>query len=159
MIIAALFDCGKTFLAHNTINKKIIDIDEILENDHKIKSLNNREKETYIYNKILEYYKTYDIILIHINKITINVLQKNKIPYILCYPNNTEECYNEWIKRDKERNKKWKWYAPFHSFSKLITMLKKDNHALFHYTINENQYLSDVIDNITKIYVNYINKT
>ena len=151
IIIAAFFCCGKTTLYKSNSKYTIIDLDEILEpkplgDKITVTSIINKEPE-YL-QKIKEYYKHCDFILLSVKPFLLHLLIKNNLPYILVYPENTRECRLEWEKRNRDRNTMWIWNACKPAWGYMLNKLNKDYHALKKYTLSDTQYLSDIIDQI-----------
>jgi len=90
------------------------------------------------------------IVLVSAHKIIVDLLHYNKCKPILVYPE--QKLKKEYMKRYKKRGQgKWfqivmdlYWNVFYNNISKLV--------YLNHYILKENQYLSDIIDDI---YVNY----
>ena len=148
LVIATLFCCGKSYLCkHNNTKYSIVNVNEGSENkkdSEKIQSLVNKD---YI-SKIQDYIGSYDFILVSANNQTLAKLRKEKIPYVLVYPEQTRECYLEWEKRNTERGTDFLWKACKCHWNYLLKRLQKDPYAIKHYHLSENEYLSDIINHI-----------
>lgn len=156
IVISAMFDCGKSYFSQNNKKYNVFDLDELIEyklckERKELRSITTK-KQLYI-DLINENKHKYDIILININASILNELNRNKIKYILCYPENTYECFREWVRRDMEREKTWKWPYDLRIFQQLVRSLERENNALFHFKLNKTQYLSDIIDDVFNIYI------
>lgn len=151
IVVSAMFCCGKTFLYHNNQTQySIIDLDEELDsksNRSKSNKVSHLMRKDYL-SKIKECLGEYDFIFIAPRPNVLQELKSSKIPYVSVYPENTPECYKEWEKRNKDRNSEWLWNACKNYWSYLLNKMKIDEYAKKHYTLKENEYLSDIIDRI-----------
>ena len=145
IIISALWCCGKTTLYKTSTRYSIIDLDEILEIPKKEYSPHKSIPWLYY---IKECIGKYDFVFLSIRREVLDTLQENHLPYILVFPENTEENKKEWERRNKERNTEWMWNINKYAWNSILENLKYDPHAIGKYELKSNQYLSDIIDYI-----------
>ena len=150
IIISAMFCCGKTYLYRNQTKYSIIDLDEELDpkpKGNESKKVRDIMKKDYI-SKIKECLGLYDFIFIAPRPHILQGLVYNHIPYISVCPKNTPECFKEWERRNMERCSMWLWNACKNHWHYLLKKMMTDKSAKAVYTLNENEYLSDIIDQI-----------
>lgn len=145
IVIAALFCCGKTYLANHT-EYEVLDVEE------EIKYQNHQNSMAFVkayVNKIQQALGSKDIIFIAPRQGVMASLRKLNIPYVLVYPEKTKECMDEWEKRAKERgDKDHLWKKVKYIFGLHLASLKNDKIAKSKIELKPNQYLSDVIEDI-----------
>ena len=90
----------------------------------------------------------YDIILVSVKESTLYMLRTLGIPYILCYPDGSEETYKEWGRRNTERRTQWLWDRVHNIWEKMINRLRSDTHCSYRVELKSNEYLSDYIEDI-----------
>ena len=148
LIIATMFCCGKTYLyKHNNTKYTMIDLDEELETKRENGKIQYLTNKNYI-PKIQDLVGIYDFILVSVKPYVLGGLEREKIPYVLVYPEQTRECYLEWERRNEERGTDFLWKACKYHWNYLLKRLQKDPYAIKHYHLSENKYLSDIIDQI-----------
>lgn len=137
-IVVAAFPCsGKSYLVkHNETGKKIVYIDE------------DFHKHQVDYLKLVQKNHDADVILLTCHELAFNALDSNDIKYVLVYPEDNDECKEEWYRRSKERKTialgfriKLMWHG-------ILNMLKGNKKAVAHYELKSNEYLSDIINKI-----------
>ncbi len=137
LVIAAFPCCGKSTALKRKSDKVIIGIDE----DYK-------EKHGRInYIKRIDENKDADIITITPSDPVLRMLHFNHIDFILVYPEDNEECKEEWKHRSIERGSK-SWTLTELMWHSVLKDFKNNKWAKAHYTLKSNEYLSDIIDKI-----------
>jgi hypothetical protein len=145
IIISAFFCCGKTTFANNHPEMKVID----MEGEDWLKTkkgvFNPKWPNNYI-QAIKGNLNKYDVIFVSSNGSVRSALAKEKIPYVLVYPENTPECYNEWNKRCCSRGtpRLWECFISTH-WQKVLHYFKQDPSAIRHYKLQANEYLDTVV--------------
>ena len=148
IVLSALWCCGKTSLYKSCKKYSIIDLDEILEPPKDTLVFNKECMDIDWYFHITKNISLYDFIFLSIKRCIFDVLQYYKIPYVLVFPENTEASKLEWERRNKKRNTEWLWNVNRYTWDSILENLKYDPYAERKYELKENQYLSDVIDQI-----------
>ena len=137
IIIAAFPCCGKSYLlSHREKNVKITGLDE------------DYHRSIVDYAKRLKDNSTADVLLVTAHDRAIDVLDKNKCEYVLVYPEDTDECREEWYRRNKERKSIILGHRIKDLWKPILKKLKENDKAKAHYTLKTNEYLSDIIDRI-----------
>lgn len=143
IVIAAVTCCGKTYFSQNSGKKKVLDTDSIEE--FKSEKLYKNRVKLFI-NRIKDSLSQYDYILITATNQSLRELNTNGIPYVLVYPEDSQECVIEWYNRSVNRNEGWKLNSLM--FRQLQDLCKHDKRAVQHIRLSKDQYLSDVISKI-----------
>ena len=139
IIIAAFPCCGKSYLlSHCEKNVKITGLDE------------DYHRSIVDYAKRLKDSSVADVLLVTAHDRAIDVLDKNKREYVLVYPEDTDECREEWYRRNKERKSIILGHRIKDLWKPILKKLKENDKAKAHYTLKSNEYLSDIIDHIVE---------
>ncbi len=137
IIIAAFPCCGKSYLlSHCEKNVKVAGLDE------------DYRRSIVDYAKRLKDNSTADVLLVTAHDRAIDVLNKNKYEYILVYPEDTDECREEWYRRSKEQKSIILGHRIKDLWKSILKKLKENDKAKAHYTLKPNEYLSDIINKI-----------
>ena len=147
-IISAFPCCGKSYFAKTHIDIHSLDLDSSFYScidNHGSKVRNPNFPDNYI-NDIKEYMENYDFIFVSSHISVRTALRNRNIPYILVYPDNTPDCFQEWKQRCYQSNKinLWDMFLG-NCWSSLLHSCKGDNGAKKHYLLQPTEYIDKVV--------------
>lgn len=166
LIVSVFADCGKTWLTQHQKQYGYMICDSDSSSYEKVNGW-----ETYYVADILEKAKSgqYDFVFVCQTESIIDEMDKQGIPYVIVEPDNIIWNDSEPVERTKERQLiKQQWFGRFvlrdnshiKDFSKWLKHIEEiydeqtsldfinRHHQLSFFTLNQNQYLSDIIDDL-----------
>jgi hypothetical protein len=166
LIVSAFSGCGKTWLVRNEEKHGYAVSDSDSSSYEKVKGW-----ETYYVADILEKAKSgkYDFVFISQSECVVDEMDRQSITYVIVEPDNIIWNEMELPERTKERQLiKQQWFGRLYirdnshikDFSKWIEHMKEiydyrtsidfinKHHQIAFFTLNQNQYISDIIDEL-----------
>lgn len=166
LIVSVFAGCGKTWLAQHQEQYGYTVCDSDSSSYEKVNGW-----ETHYVTDLLEKAKSgqYDFVFVCQTESVIDEMDRQGIPYIIVEPDNIIWNDSELPERTKERQLiKQQWFGRFvlrdnshiKDFSKWLNHIKEiydertsldfinNHHQLSFFTLNQNQYLSDIIDDL-----------
>jgi len=147
-IISAFPCCGKSYFSKTHIDIHALDLDSSFYSwieQHGIKMRNPDFPENYI-QEIKKLSEDYDFIFVSSHISVRTALKNRNIPYILVYPSNTPECFQEWKNRCYQSNKKNLWDMFLDKcWTSLLHFCRGDNGAIRHYQLQPTEYMDMVV--------------
>ena len=147
-IISAFPCCGKSYFVNHNTKYHCIELDSsiyswMVINGTKIR--NPDFPENYI-EQIKTHLFSFDVIFISSHVSVRTALRYSKLPYILVYPNNTPECFEEWKRRAYSRGSMALWDTVLGPcWTHFLHSCKGDTGASIHYRLQSDEYIDAVV--------------
>lgn len=161
VLVAAFPGCGKTYCVNNEEFKskyKMLDSDSSKFSNVFFSDGHTERNPSFPQNYIDHINAKmggYDIIFISTHEIVRKELEKNNIPYVLVFPDDTVENKNEFIRRYKERGNEENFIKLLeNNWSDWIDYMKIEGFPLQYILGNSSTpslYLSDVLEDIYEL--------
>ena len=157
VIVMALFCCGKSTLAKRDSEYSILDLDDHL--NPRVKPRSDKEAKfpkaaplnRLFYKSLEDNLGKYDVILLPYKEPLVDYLRENKMKFALVYPENTEECRQEWKRRNVERGTEWLWRLYHNKWETMLVKMSESKAPSLHVRLKPNEYISDKLDEIIEI--------